>query len=172
VSRAAGIALRLSARAAHRPIDTLALLAATVASLAIIVNAIFLQSDSRPAPFLANPARPAAADNRTGTAGMPAPRSAAGAAAASPDSAFGLQPVAARRNDPIAQLIGSASRVMAVQRALSEWGYGQIRTSGILDRATGAAIEKFERDRGLPVTGQLSDRLLREIATMTGRPIE
>ena len=37
---------------------------------------------------------------------------------------------------------------------------------------TRAAIEKFERDRGLPVTGQISDRLVRELAAMTGRPLE
>jgi len=34
------------------------------------------------------------------------------------------------------------------------------------------AIEKFERERKLPVTGQVSERLVRELATITGRPIE
>ena len=42
---------------------------------------------------------------------------------------------------------------------LSEFGYGQIKPSGILDEATSAAIEKFEREHKLPVTGRLSDRL-------------
>ena len=35
-----------------------------------------------------------------------------------------------------------------------------------------AAIQKFERDRKLPVTGQISPRLLRELAALTGRPLE
>jgi peptidoglycan hydrolase-like protein with peptidoglycan-binding domain len=90
----------------------------------------------------------------------------------------------ARRNDPIGDLIGSSSapastasvtgaaRVIAVQRALSEYGYGQLRLSGTLDEPTVAAIQKFEAERKLPVTGRLSDRLLGELAAMTGRPIQ
>ena len=64
------------------------------------------------------------------------------------------------------------SRVIAVQRVLSEFGYGQIRPSGVIDEPTRAAIEKFESDHKLPVTGRLSDRLLSELGAMTGRPIE
>jgi peptidoglycan hydrolase-like protein with peptidoglycan-binding domain len=74
--------------------------------------------------------------------------------------------------DPIAQLLTPSKRVLAVQRALADFGYGQIRPSGIEDADTRAAIEKFERDRKLPVTGTVSDRLIRELAAMTGRPLE
>jgi hypothetical protein len=42
----------------------------------------------------------------------------------------------------------------------------------VLDGPTHAAIEKFERQRKLPVTGQLSERVVRELAAMTGRPLE
>jgi peptidoglycan hydrolase-like protein with peptidoglycan-binding domain len=65
-----------------------------------------------------------------------------------------------------------SKRVIALQRALAEYGYGQIRASGILDAETQAAIEKFERERKLPITGQASDLVLRELAAMTGRPLE
>jgi hypothetical protein len=34
------------------------------------------------------------------------------------------------------------------------------------------AIERFERERKLPVTGQLSANVIRELAAMTGRPLE
>ncbi len=74
--------------------------------------------------------------------------------------------------DPIAKLIAPSKRVMAVQRALADFGYGQIKPSGQFDPATKAAIEKFERDHKLPVTGQISDRLVRDLAAMTGRPLE
>ena len=74
--------------------------------------------------------------------------------------------------DPIAKLIAPSKRVMAVQRALSDFGYGQIKPSGQFDPATKTAIEKFERDRKLPVTGQISDRLVRDLAATTGRPLE
>jgi peptidoglycan hydrolase-like protein with peptidoglycan-binding domain len=65
-----------------------------------------------------------------------------------------------------------SKRVIALQRALAEYGYGQIRASGILDAETQAAIEKFERERKLPITGQASDLVMRELAALTGRPLE
>ncbi len=76
------------------------------------------------------------------------------------------------RLDPIAELLAPPKKVIAVQRALAEYGYGQIRSNGILSPETQAAIEKFERERKLPVTGQLSESLTRELAAMTGRPLE
>lgn len=76
------------------------------------------------------------------------------------------------RNDPIADLIAPSKRVLAIQRALSDFGYGQIKQTGAYDPETRTAIEKFERDHRLPVTGQISDRFVRELAAMTGRPLE
>lgn len=79
---------------------------------------------------------------------------------------------ASRPADPIAQLLTPSKRVLAVQRALADFGYGQIRLTGTEDADTRAAIEKFERSRKLPVTGRISDRLVRELAAVTGRPLE
>jgi peptidoglycan hydrolase-like protein with peptidoglycan-binding domain len=75
---------------------------------------------------------------------------------------------AARANEQAS----ASTRVIAVQRALAEFGYGQIRGTGIVDGETQRAIERFERERRLPVTGQLSDRLIRELAAATGRTLE
>jgi peptidoglycan hydrolase-like protein with peptidoglycan-binding domain len=66
----------------------------------------------------------------------------------------------------------SSKRVLAAQRALAEYGYGQIKPTGIVDADTKAAVERFERERKLPITGQLSDRVTRELASVTGRPLE
>lgn len=76
------------------------------------------------------------------------------------------------RNDVAADRPAPSKRVIALQRALAEYGYGQIKPSGIIDAETQAAIEKFERERKLPITGQASDRVVRELAAMTGRPLE
>jgi len=76
------------------------------------------------------------------------------------------------RNDPIAELIAPTKQVLSIQRALADFGYGQIRATGVYDPETQGAIEKFERDRRLPVTGRISDRVVRELAAMTGRPLE
>jgi peptidoglycan hydrolase-like protein with peptidoglycan-binding domain len=79
---------------------------------------------------------------------------------------------ASTRPDPIAELLGPSKQVVAVQRALSEFGYGQIKPTGLIDPETQSAIQKFERERKLPVTGQLSHRVVRELAAITGRPLE
>ena len=65
-----------------------------------------------------------------------------------------------------------SKRVIAMQRVLAEFGYGQIKPTGIIDPETQAAIEKFERERRLPVTGQASDRVVRELAALTGRRLD
>ena len=76
------------------------------------------------------------------------------------------------RPDPIAELIAPPQRVIAVQRALNDYGYGPVKVNGNFGAETVSAIQKFERDRKLPVTGQISPRLLRELAALTGRPLD
>lgn len=168
--RAAAIAgtagVLLWTRLARRPVDSIAILTAIATSLIIIINAVVLQHGAHPAPFFAT-AAPVAPGAPLGTI-APAPP----LAHVAPTRNALSSEVAARPNDPIAQLIGMSSRVMAVQRALSAYGYGQIRASGIVDEPTSAAIERFERARGLPVTGKLSDRLASELAAMIGHPLD
>ena len=72
---------------------------------------------------------------------------------------------------PPVQITGSR-RVAAVQRALSENGYGQLRATGTIGADTQAAIAKFERERHMVVTGQVSDRLVKELTVVTGHPID
>jgi peptidoglycan hydrolase-like protein with peptidoglycan-binding domain len=75
-------------------------------------------------------------------------------------------------SDSVVERAAASKRVIALQRALAEYGYGQIKASGTVDAETQTAIEKFERERKLPITGQPSDRLVRELAAITGRPLE
>ena len=76
------------------------------------------------------------------------------------------------RSDPVGDLIVASRRVAAVQRALTDYGYGQLKPTGTVGSDTLAAIQKFERDRKLPITGQMSDRLVRELSAATGRAID
>lgn len=64
------------------------------------------------------------------------------------------------------------SQIKSVQRALADYGYGQVRPTGVYDKTTHDAIAAFEEARRMPVTGQVSDRLVRELVALTGRPIE
>jgi hypothetical protein len=76
------------------------------------------------------------------------------------------------RNETSTNPASGARRVAAVQRALAEYGYGQLKPTGTVGTETQAAIQKFERDRKIPVTGQISDRLVRELTAVIGRPID
>ena len=76
------------------------------------------------------------------------------------------------RVDSVPVSVGGSHRVAAVQRALTEYGYGQLKPTGVVGSDTQAAIQKFEKARRLPATGQVSDRLVRELAAMIGHSIE
>jgi len=97
-----------------------------------------------------------------------APAKQAKASTAAPS---GARPMPAPSDSGVERAAAS-KRVIALQRALAEYGYGQIKASGTVDAETQTAIEKFERERKLPITGQPSDRLVRELAAITGRPLE
>jgi hypothetical protein len=174
---AASFGSRLWMQAIGRPVDSFAILGATAATILIVVNAVFLQSGARPAPFVANPTLQKAADTAPKPAEQTGPRIIDMSAthtvtAPRPPQTVPMPVPSPRRNDPIADLIGPSPRIVAVQRVLSNYGYGQIKPTGMLDDATSGAIEKFEREHKLPVSGRVSDRLVNELAAMTGRPIE
>jgi Putative peptidoglycan binding domain len=129
------------------------------------------RADAMPAPqppvTVLPPPRPATA-----------PAATAPAASASPATTATL-PRHAEKSNPApsppmhAARPGAPSRrVLAVQRALTDFGYGQVKPTGVMSAETKSAIERFEREHKLPVTGQISDRLTRELASVTGRPID
>lgn len=79
----------------------------------------------------------------------------------------------ARPPAPIpAQQSPVARRIAGVQRALSEYGYGNLKVTGAMSAETQSAIQKFEREHRMQVTGQVSDRLLRELGAAIGHPVE
>jgi hypothetical protein len=135
----------------------------------------------RPRPLEADamPAEPKPAEPRLASEPKPAePRPAdpltnlVKATSVAPSSA--LRPPAPIPVSSHAETLASTGsrRVAAVQRALTEYGYGQLKPTGTVGSDTQAAIQKFERDRKIPVTGQMSDRLVRELAAMIGHPID
>lgn len=63
-----------------------------------------------------------------------------------------------------------ADAVLLGQRALAKLGYG-VKPDGIMGSETRQAIERFERDRRLPVTGEFGSRTLRELASLSGLPM-
>lgn len=63
-------------------------------------------------------------------------------------------------------------QISAVQQVLAELGYAPGKVDGRLGEGTRSAIERFERDRGLPVTGAISPALLRELTRVSGTPLD
>jgi hypothetical protein len=161
----------------RRPKDAVCLGLAVAATAFIIVNALFLQSGPHPAPIFTEVLHPASTPTgsvplppsppqRQASTRIPAATTPAATAPAAP-----VKTAAVTRPDPIAELLEPTNRTMAVQRALAEFGYGQIKPTGTIGPETKAAIEKFERERKLPVTGQVSERLTRELTALKGGPL-
>jgi len=63
-------------------------------------------------------------------------------------------------------------RILSLQRALSRLGYGPVRVTGAFGPDTKDAIERFERDWMMPVTGLMSDNLFTKLAAVNGAPID
>jgi hypothetical protein len=79
-------------------------------------------------------------------------------------------PVSSRSDSALSP--GGSRRIAAVQRALTEYGYGQLKPTGTIGPDTQAAIVKFERERRIPATGQMNERLVRELSAMIGHSID
>jgi Putative peptidoglycan binding domain len=168
-------------RATARPIDFAAVLLGIAMSAVIVVNALYLQTGSRSAPYFAPPVAAVSSPAGASLGIAQASAQATGTTAAKPAEqiiatrpvAIAAQPVSVRRDDPIADLIAPqpSPRVTSVQRALSEYGYGQIKPTGVVDEATSTAIQRFEREHKLPVTGRISDRLVSQLTALVGHPL-
>ena len=184
-----GLMMRIFLRS---PKDVIAGATAFAAIIAIIANALFLQAGRHPAPIFGSVTTvPAAASAPANPLPRPRPSEADAAEARIAESkaaelmanlvkttsAVPSTPAAAPRppgsvpTSPHGEA-ASARRVAAVQRALTDYGYGQLKPTGVNGSDTQAAIQKFERARRLPVTGQVSDRLVRELTAMIGHTIE
>ena len=178
-----GLLLRLFLR---NPRDTVAIGAAGAAVLAIIVNALFLQAGRHPSPMFTASVTPPEISAPPKVAAV-ATEPMAPAASANPmqkprPSDAGAQPTdMPKADDAMGNLVRATSmpssaagsaRVAAVQRALTEYGYGQIRATGTIGADTQAAIQRFEREHKMTITGQMSDRLVRELGIATGKPLQ
>lgn len=63
-------------------------------------------------------------------------------------------------------------RIASAQKALAKLGYGPITADGLLGTTTRLALEKFERDKKLPVTGALGPRTAKQLASLSGISIQ
>jgi len=181
----------------HSPKDMIALALALAAVVAIVGNALLMQAGRHPAPIFGTVTTlPAVASAPAGP--LPRPRPVEADApppetrSADPRTADPLTNLvkttstvpATSANIPRPPMtvpvstrvdsvpVSGSHRVAAVQRALTDYGYGQLKATGVAGSDTQAAIQKFEKAHKLPVTGQVSVRLVRELASQIGHPVE
>ncbi len=148
---------------------------AVVAAGFICINALDSQKGRHPAPILPQlPAKvaakapaPPAPVAREAARDVPQPTAKAAAGDTigdmirAEDTTASVNPrqKAAAKVDAPAQ----DTAVTRAQRALTKLGYGPIKADGAMGPATKAAIEKFERDRKLPVTGEATGKTLKAL---------
>ncbi|MBM6581344.1 peptidoglycan-binding protein [Microvirga sp. BT689] len=122
-----------------------------------------IRNSGQPAPAAAPPAR----TQQQAPAAAPATRTAARDPIADMIRMGGPVPVPPAnvgRPDP-------GDTVLAGQRALARLGYS-VKVDGMMGSGTRQAIERFEQDRRLPVTGEFNARTVRELTTASGIAVQ
>lgn len=61
---------------------------------------------------------------------------------------------------PAATSAVAAAQILSVQQAMNRFGYGPVTADGMYGDETSAAIQRFEMNQGMTVTGMVSDDLM------------
>ena len=186
--RGGGVIARAGAVLLRKPGRTLAVVVFTGILCGIAANALFFQTARHPAPIchgpvIARPALPVSAPVPSAVppaVPLPPQRPLEKTAAPQPQPAPVVtpaqRPVEAPPRDQIGALLSAgtpapatdpAPRIVAAQKALMKLGY-VVKADGIMGAGTRKAIEMFEQSRKLPVTGDLSARVMRELSALSG----
>jgi Putative peptidoglycan binding domain. len=176
----------------HRPGRTLGVVIAGGFAITVAVNALVMQPRPHPAPLFTARQKPVPVVAAPPARPAPPPSAAAGGDLASATGATEAEPLPPSRPsaltqhlmeasgevkprprpaDPIGDLIrsslGGDRAVLDAQRALAKLGYN-VTPDGLWGPQTRQAIEQFERDRGLPVAGELTEKMRSLLAAAAG----
>jgi Putative peptidoglycan binding domain len=187
---------RLFGALAQRPIESFGAAVFAALMTGVLLNALALQNARHPSPLFGTPIRLTQSPPIDAPKPVPRPVALTASPSVPPPVAIPTRPVAlpqeaephsAKASDPIGQIIRNtsqnsasapsapsaidATRILLVQKALVKLGY-VLRADGVIGATTRQAIEKFERERGWPAHGELTPRVVREIAARSGLPIE
>ena len=146
---------------------------------AIGLNALSWQNSAHPAPIFARGERaelPGAKRVEAAALQLPPARPAASAVPASPpvppvraslSRELPAEPARSSETGSIAKL-EPQKPIANAQRALTKLGFGPLKADGVMGPGTRQAIERYERSRGLPVTGELAARTMRDLLAQAG----
>jgi hypothetical protein len=143
----------------------------------IVINALTLQHERHPAPFFAPRPLPALASAPAPIApsSMAHSDESAPAPALPPERPSDLEaaPGAARRGDAIGDILREDSgretqkAILAAQNALIKLGYS-LHADGVENAATLTALRDFEHTHSLPISTEITPRLLKHLAAAAG----
>jgi hypothetical protein len=193
---------RVAGALAQRPVESVAAAVFAALMTGLLLNALALQNARHPSPLFAPPISlpPSAAASAEAPRPVPRPAaiSAAPAAAATPTAPLTIpmrsvgtprdaEATSTKAPDAIGEMLRApasapaaspakssaieSARILLVQKALMKLGY-VVRPDGLMGATTHQAIEKFERERGWTAHGELTPKVLREIAARSGLSIE
>lgn len=72
------------------------------------------------------------------------------------------------RTPASAEVAGASERVETAQQALTRLGHGPLAADGIMGPATRSAIERFQSEQGLAITGELDDETWQHLRSGAG----
>ena len=155
--------------------------ALSVVLIGIGVNALVLQRERHPAPLFGPSPSPSSAPAPVATAPLPPQLASADRDSAVPETPPAIPPATPparptdtveapppRASDPITDLLreeahGDATRlVVAAQTQLVKLGY-PVKPDGNEDGATQQALRDFERTHGLPLSTEITRRLVKQL---------
>ena len=213
-----GVAGRLGAALAARPVPGVGTRAATVATVAVLANMLLMQPGPHPAPLFSATPADVPAEGVTGASEAPAsllvkdvqtalaarglyngpidgyagPTTAAAVrdferaeglaitgvasekvlvrALLGPSATASVTTTTTTRVPPPAPTHSVAANVdvKRIQQALADLGYGPLTVDGKAGGQTASAIRRFRLDHGLPVNGDIDDRLVATLAGIGG----
>ncbi|WP_350333364.1 peptidoglycan-binding domain-containing protein [Coralliovum pocilloporae] len=75
---------------------------------------------------------------------------------------------ALRGAQPVGQETEEQRRFRKVQEALTKLGYGPVTADGLIGPETRQAVQRFQLDRNLPMTGEINDLVVKELLIIGG----
>jgi Putative peptidoglycan binding domain len=158
---------------------------AGLVAVGVPINALMLQEGPHPAPLFhlgpkgaahgpgataskdvpLPPARPASLVVAPAEAPPPPAKAEASKAPSKPFDAIGA--LLSGGAPPMSQAADKDKSVLFAQKALAKLGYG-LHQDGVFGGTTRQAIEKFERANGMPVKGELTQKILRKLSAKSG----
>jgi peptidoglycan hydrolase-like protein with peptidoglycan-binding domain len=157
VGRALGSALR-------HPGRTAVALVIIGAAATIIANAAFFQTGEHPSPFFATNTDDAAPATQAAATEPAAPVEPA---ANPPADEIGRLVQVTTVATPTVEATAASATVVEVQQLLRAQGYDPGIVDGLFGARTQSAIEAYQTDHGLTVTGEINDALLAQLRSTT-----